>query len=42
VENQEGRIEDKDLHKAVLITQAMRFSEVKTAGEWMDSNQSSG
>ncbi len=38
VENKAGRIEDKDLHKAALITQAMRFSEVKTAGEWMASN----
>jgi nicotinamidase-related amidase len=37
VQNSAGRIEDKDLHKAALITQAMRFSEVKTTEEWMVS-----
>jgi nicotinamidase-related amidase len=37
VENAAGRIEDKDLHRAALITQAMRFSEVKTTEEWSAS-----
>ena len=35
VKNSAGQIQDKDLHNAALITQAMRFSEVKTTEEWM-------
>jgi nicotinamidase-related amidase len=38
VKNSAGQIQDKDLHKAALITQAMRFSTVMTTEEWMNSS----
>jgi nicotinamidase-related amidase len=38
VKNSAGQIQDKDLHRAALITQAMRFSEVKTTEEWITSS----
>lgn len=34
VENGAGKIAASDLHWAILITQAMRFSRVITTGEW--------
>jgi nicotinamidase-related amidase len=38
VKNSAGQIQDKDLHNAALITQAMRFSTVMTTEEWMNSS----
>lgn len=35
IANSAGSIAAADLHKAILITQAMRFSRVLTAGEWI-------
>lgn len=34
VENEAGKIAAGDLHRAILITQAMRFSQVITTREW--------
>jgi nicotinamidase-related amidase len=33
--NAAGTIQDVDLHRAILITQAMRFSRVITADQWI-------
>ena len=35
VTNQAGSIRDADLHRAVLVTQQMRFSQVMTTAEWI-------
>jgi nicotinamidase-related amidase len=35
VQNSAGSISDRDLQRAVLVTQAMRFSRVMTAEEWI-------
>jgi nicotinamidase-related amidase len=35
ISNAAGSITDADLHRAVLVTQQMRFSRVMTAGEWI-------
>jgi nicotinamidase-related amidase len=35
VSNSAGTICDEDLHRAILVTQAMRFSRVLTTGEWV-------
>ncbi len=35
ISNAAGSISDADLHRAVLITQQMRFSRVMTTGEWI-------
>ncbi len=35
ISNAAGSISDADLHRAVLITQHMRFSRVMTTGEWI-------
>jgi len=35
IENYAGKITAADLHKAILITQAMRFSKVMTTDEWI-------
>ncbi|MDD5532236.1 MAG: cysteine hydrolase family protein [Syntrophales bacterium] len=37
VSNAAGRVTDEELHRAILVTQAMRFAKVLTAGEWKDS-----
>ena len=34
VTNPAGSISDADLHRAILVTQQMRFSNVMTTGEW--------
>ena len=36
VQNSAGSISDYDLHRAVMVTQAMKFSRVMTADEWID------
>ncbi|HWQ19555.1 MAG TPA: cysteine hydrolase family protein [Methanotrichaceae archaeon] len=38
VQNSAGSISDRDLHRAVLVTQAMRFSRVMTTDEWISAN----
>ncbi len=35
VTNSAGSISDRDLHRAILITQQMRFSRVLTTNEWI-------
>ena len=35
ISNAAGSVSDADLHRAVLVTQQMRFSQVMTAGEWI-------
>jgi nicotinamidase-related amidase len=35
VTNAAGSISDADLHRAILVTQQMRFSRVLTTGEWI-------
>jgi len=37
IQNSAGSISDRDLHKAVLVTQAMRFSNVMTTDEWVSA-----
>jgi nicotinamidase-related amidase len=40
VTNAAGTISDRDLHRAILITQQMRFSRILTTDEWiMKCNQ---
>lgn len=34
VSNQGGKVSAEELHKAILVTQAMRFSKVMTTNEW--------
>jgi nicotinamidase-related amidase len=34
VSNEAGSITAEDLHRAILVTQQMRFSQVMTTGEW--------
>ncbi|MEN6466830.1 MAG: cysteine hydrolase family protein [Syntrophaceae bacterium] len=36
ITNSAGSVTDEELHRAVLVTQAMRFSKVLTAGQWVD------
>lgn len=33
--NQAGSVTAEDLHRAILVTQAMRFSQVMSTGEWI-------
>ena len=42
ITNSAGSISDSDLHRAILVTQQMRFSRVLTAGEWVQSLTSPG
>lgn len=35
ISNYAGRVTGEELHKAILVTQAMRFSKVVTTDEWM-------
>jgi nicotinamidase-related amidase len=37
VTNSAGAISDRDLHRAILVTQQMRFSRVMTTEEWVRS-----
>jgi nicotinamidase-related amidase len=37
VANSAGRVTDEELHRAILVTQAMRFGKVLTAKQWMES-----
>src|SRR5208337_2929205 len=37
VTNSAGSISDSDLHRAILVTQQMRFSRVQTTEEWVQS-----
>jgi len=37
ISNSAGRVTDEELHRAILVTQAMRFSKVMTARQWLDS-----
>jgi nicotinamidase-related amidase len=39
ITNKAGTIQDSDLHRAILVTQQMRFSQVMTAAEWIRSLQ---
>lgn len=39
VSNSAGTVHDADLHRAVLVTQQMRFSQVLTTEEWIRSLQ---
>jgi len=36
ISNNAGRVTAEELHRAILVTQAMRFSKVMTTGQWMD------
>ena len=38
ISNSEGTITAEELHKAILITQAMRFSKVLTTDNWIANN----
>jgi nicotinamidase-related amidase len=35
VSNYAGKISDEELHRSILVTQAMRFSKVLSTAEWM-------
>jgi hypothetical protein len=35
VTNSAGKIIDSELHRAILVTQQMRFSRVMTTSEWV-------
>ena len=37
VRNDAGSVKDEELHRAILVTQAMRFSKVLTAADWIRS-----
>ena len=37
IANSAGAISDADLHRAILVTQQMRFSQVMTTAEWIRS-----
>jgi hypothetical protein len=37
VSNYAGEIKAEELHKAILITQAMKFSRVISTAEWIES-----
>jgi nicotinamidase-related amidase len=37
ISNYAGTVSAEQLHSAILVTQAMRFSKVLTTGQWMDS-----
>jgi len=39
ITNSAGTMKDADLHRAVLVTQQMRFSQVMTTAEWIRSLQ---
>jgi nicotinamidase-related amidase len=35
INNDAGKVTDEELHRAILVTQAMRFSKVLTVSEWI-------
>lgn len=35
IKNDAGSVKDEELHRAILVTQAMRFSKVLTAADWI-------
>ena len=37
IKNNAGEVEAEELHKSILVTQAMGFSEVVTTDEWVSS-----
>lgn len=37
VQNDGGRVTDEELHRAILVTQSMRFSKVMKTAEWIGS-----
>ena len=37
ITNDAGRVTDDELHRAILVTQAMRFSKVQTTAKWLES-----
>ena len=37
ITNRAGAISDADLHRAILVTQQQRFSQVMTTSEWIQS-----
>jgi nicotinamidase-related amidase len=37
ITNKAGTIQDSELHRAILVTQQMRFSQVMTTAEWIGS-----
>jgi hypothetical protein len=37
ISNYAGEVSDEALHKAILVTQAMRFSKVLTTEEWVET-----
>jgi hypothetical protein len=37
ISNYTGEVSAEDLHKAILVTQAMRFSRVLTTEEWVET-----
>ncbi len=37
VSNNAGSVTAEELHRAVLVTQAMRFSKVMTTDQWIES-----
>ncbi|MEN6488197.1 MAG: cysteine hydrolase family protein [Smithella sp.] len=37
IENYAGRVTAEELHRAILVTQAMRFSKVMTTDQWVES-----
>ncbi|MHB1056168.1 MAG: cysteine hydrolase family protein [Thermoleophilia bacterium] len=39
IQNEAGSISDHDLHQAILVTQAMRFSKVMKTDEWIDAGR---
>ena len=37
IENEAGKVTAEELHRAILVTQAMRFSRVMSTAEWLDA-----
>ncbi|MCB2228619.1 MAG: cysteine hydrolase [Desulfarculaceae bacterium] len=42
IANQAGKVTAEELHRAVLVTQAMRFSRVLTTAQWIDTLDGKG
>lgn len=41
IKNNAGQVTDEELHRAILVTQAMRFSRVLTTDEWLKEIETS-
>lgn len=39
ISNEAGSVSDRDLHTAILVTQAMRFSTVMTSDDWIHTSR---